>query len=269
MSFRPFRGTPRPIGLPSLQLPDQHLNTTAFICTEELRLGGAVNVPRSTAFFVSDRDGEPPHPIWVVTARHCIQEARNSGVPMFLRVNRTADYIDIPMSADDWHEDDEHDVAVAYWAAQDSGAVITSIPLDQFVASDYRYYGAKDFDHPELREKGQTIRVGHEVFFVGSTLAGRGISRSRDLEWWRAFPMRRSLSAGPMDQSTKSAVTSWKRDHGVDTAGRLSSGITPCPKWCSLIRPPTPRIKSIEKRAESPRRLGGGPESQSRTKAGS
>jgi hypothetical protein len=76
LSMRPYRHGPRPIGVPPLQLPEGHLRTTAFLCLEQIGVGGAQPVPMATAFFVFDRSVAAPHPVWVVTARHCIQEAR-------------------------------------------------------------------------------------------------------------------------------------------------------------------------------------------------
>ena len=169
----PYRHDRIPVG-GRMQVPDLHLNTTAFICLEELGASGAINVPRATAFFVIDRSGKsPPHPVWIVTGRHCIQEARASGRPMFVRVNTATTYRDLPTSPDDWHESDDADVAVALWKPQHVAGgtempTITSIPLDQFIPSDYRYRGAKDFPIPgPLAEKGQMVKVGHELFFVG------------------------------------------------------------------------------------------------------
>jgi hypothetical protein len=174
--MRPYRGSPRPIGLPPLQLPSLHLNTTAFLCIEEYRKGGAVTVPQATAFFVVDRNIQRPHPIWVVTGRHCIQEARADGRPFFLRVNTNDGTLDIPMTPDNWHESDKADVAVALWEAH-VGAVLTAVPLDQFVSSDYRYYGSNEF--PQVRELGgQAVHVGHEVFFVGLFTQHAGKSRN-------------------------------------------------------------------------------------------
>jgi hypothetical protein len=159
-----------------LQLPELHLNTTAFLCIEEVRASGAVPVPKATVFFVMDREGDPPYPIWVVTARHCIAEARADGRPMSIRVNTASGIRDIPTQPDDWHEADDADVAVALYNplpggpedAHLEGPVFTAIPLDQFVWDDYRYRGSKDFaPSGPLTSEGQPIRAGHEVFFVG------------------------------------------------------------------------------------------------------
>jgi hypothetical protein len=127
-----------------------------------------VNVPRATVFFVTDRDHEPPFPIWAVTARHNIQEARAEAAPMFVRVNTTDEtYIDLPTTPDDWFEDDAHDVAVCYWAGTSDRIRLTSVPFDQFIQDDYRYYGGKDLPLNIRELGGQEVIVGHEIFFVG------------------------------------------------------------------------------------------------------
>lgn len=159
-----------------MKIPELHLNTTAFLCVDEMGIGGTRPVPKATAFFVQDRSGEPPYPIWVVTARHCIDEARASGQQAYLRVNTLESYVDIPTSPDNWHFAHDADVALAYWLGPVE-CVITAVPIDQFVDADYRYRGSADLPVADkMREAGgQSVDVGHEVFFVGlfSQHAGR------------------------------------------------------------------------------------------------
>jgi hypothetical protein len=146
-----------------MQVPDGHLNTTAFICQERMTDAGLEPIPVATAFFVTDRSVAAPFPVWAVTARHCIQEARAAGRPMYLRVNTVDSHVDLPMTADDWIESDEADVAVAYARGPISE---TAIPLDQFVDDDYRYRGSVEI--PAMAAAGgQIVAVGHEVFVVG------------------------------------------------------------------------------------------------------
>jgi hypothetical protein len=168
-----YRGPTRPIGLPPVQIPENHLNTTAFLCIEEPTAAGATPVPRATAFFVIDREGTPPYPTWVVTGRHCLEAARAEGRPMYLRVNTKDSFIDIPTQPDDWHESHGADIAVALWQGPPE-CRITSVPLDQFVSEDYHYHGRVEV--PVMAQLGgQAVLVGHEVFFVGlfSQHAGR------------------------------------------------------------------------------------------------
>ncbi len=161
-----YRRNPRPIGLHPMQIPEQHVNTTAFLCLEQG--GGAEARPKATAFFVTDRSGAEPYPVWAVTGRHCIENARASGRQLYLRVNTKDSYVDVPTNPDDWHVSDEADVAAVRWLGP-SECTITSVPLDQFIGEDYRYHGAKDLaGAAELHKAGgQLVEVGHEVFFVG------------------------------------------------------------------------------------------------------
>lgn len=72
-----YRRDPRPIGLHPMDIHETHVNTAAFLCVEQG--GGAEAKPRATAFFVTDRSGDKPYPVWVVTGRHCIENARATG----------------------------------------------------------------------------------------------------------------------------------------------------------------------------------------------
>lgn len=256
-----YRRATRPLGLPPLRLPELHLNTTAFLCTEEMRLSGAVSVPRATAFFVTDRSGEAPYPIWLVTARHCIHEARADGSPMFVRVNTSDSWLDIPTSPDDWHEDDEHDVAVAYWAGHQSGAVITSVPLDQFVSADYRYYGSSEI--PVMKKLGgQPVRVGHETFFVG--LFSQHAGHEKNLPIARFGNVSR-LPREPVAVKRAAAGGTIERISGYLVEARSWGGHSGSPVfWCypaaevHFVDPPpgaVPQNRAARRKARSPERI--------------
>jgi hypothetical protein len=154
-----------------MDIPETHVNTAAFLCVEEGR--DAEAKPRATVFFVTDRSGNEPYPVWAVTARHCIENARATGRSVYLRANTQDSYVDVPTNPDDWYVSDEADVAAQRWLGP-AECTITSVPFDQFVDEDYRYRGGQDF--PGMRELGgQVVTVGHEIFFVGlfSQHAGR------------------------------------------------------------------------------------------------
>lgn len=198
-----YRRDPRPIGLHPMEVPETHVNTAAFLCVEQG--GGAEATPRATAFFVMDRSGAEPHPVWAVTGRHCIENARATGRQLYLRVNTKDSYVDVPTDPDDWYVSDEADVAAQRWLGP-SECTITSVPLDQFVDEDYRYRGGKDF--PGMRELGgQLVRVGHEVFFVSlfSQHAGKlrnlPIVRFGNISRPPLEPVAIKLSDDPADES--------------------------------------------------------------------
>lgn len=193
----------RPNGLQSMDIPDTHVNTAAFLCVEQE--GDAEAKPRATAFFVIDRSGTEPYPVWAITARHCIENARATGRKMYLRVNTSDSYVDVLTDPDDWYVSDEADVAGQRWLGP-SECNITAVPLDQFVDEDYRYRGGTDF--PGLAELGgQLVRVGHEVFFVSlfSQHAGKlrnlPIVRFGNVSRLPLEPVAVRLSDDPEDES--------------------------------------------------------------------
>ena len=76
-----YRHDPRPIGLHPMDIPETHVKTAAFLCVDQG--GGAEAKPRATAFFVMDRSGAEPYPVWAVTGRHCIENARATGRQLY------------------------------------------------------------------------------------------------------------------------------------------------------------------------------------------
>ena len=198
-----YRRNPRPIGLPPMQIPEQHINTTAFLCAE--RGAGKEAKPRATAFFVVDRSGAEPHPVWAITGRHCIENGRATGRQLYLRVNTKDSFKDFPTDPDDWYVSEEADVAAVRWLGPPE-CTITSVPLDQFVDDDYRYRGGQDL--PVMADVGgQLVRVGHEVFFVGlfsqhaGTLRNLPIVRFGNVSRPPLEPIAVRLSDDPADET--------------------------------------------------------------------
>ncbi len=185
-----------------MEVPETHVNTAAFLCVEQG--GGAEIRPRATAFFVLDQSGTE-RAVWAVTGRHCIENARATGRPLYLRVNTKDSYVDVPINPDDWYVSDEADVAAALWLGPPE-CTITAVPLDQFVDEDYRYRGGADF--PGMADLGgQLVAVGHEVFFVGlfSQHAGKlrnlPIVRFGNISRPPLEPVAVRLSDDPADES--------------------------------------------------------------------
>lgn len=198
-----YRRNPRPIGLHPMEVPETNIGSTAFLCVEQG--GGAEATPRATAFFVIDRSGTSPYPVWVVTALHCIENARAMRRQLYLRVNTKDSYIDVPTDPDDWYVSDEADVAAARWSGP-AECTFASVPLDQFVDETYRYQGGQDI--PLMANAGgQPVMVGHEVFFVGlfSQHAGRlrnlPIVRFGNVSRAPLEPIAVRLSDDPADES--------------------------------------------------------------------
>ncbi len=149
-----------------MQIDNNHLNTTAFLCIERQTEAGLVAAPSATVFFVADRDGTRPYPVWAVTARHCIEEARASEKPMYIRVNAGDSFVDVPTQADDWYESGEADVACLYWS-NDEVAPQSVIPLGQLVDENYCYrFGKYAFGLGDEADE-QEVYLGAEIAFLG------------------------------------------------------------------------------------------------------
>jgi hypothetical protein len=144
-----------------------HMNMTAFLCIErQVDAGGLDAVPVATVFFVADRDGTRPFPVWAVTARHCIQEARAEGKALYVRVNAGDSFVDVPVEPDDWHEADGADVACLYWKNSDA-APQSVLPLGQMVEEDYTYgFGKYALGLGDEADR-QEIYLGADVAFLG------------------------------------------------------------------------------------------------------
>jgi len=242
-----------------MNIPETHMNTTAFLCVEQD--AGARVVPRATAFFVIDRSGPEP-PVWVVTARHCIENARATGRPVFLRVNTKDSCIDCPTDPDDWLVSDVADVAAALWLGP-KDCTITSVPLDQFIGADYRYRASMDM--PGLpKELSELVGVGHEVFFVG--LFSQHAGKTRNLPIVRfgnvsrppSEPIALKLSDDPQDE-TVTNVDGWLVE------ARSLGGHSGSPAFWYWPNPqavfiPDPRVQTMDRPQR--RRLGLTAESQ-------
>jgi hypothetical protein len=158
-----------------VEIAEDRLNIAVFLCVEEKTDAGLEVVPRATVFFVADNTIERPYPVWAVTGRHCIQEARAGGGRMFVRVNAGDSYVDVPTSADDWFEADDSDVACCFWASNEGD--VRAMPLSQFVSEDYTYPFGHEMLNPDV--PADPIYVGADVFFVG--LFSQHAGRSRNL----------------------------------------------------------------------------------------
>lgn len=182
--MRPYRPLRRAAGeaMP-LKIDETQMSSVVFLCVDEQGEDGVVRpVPRATGFFVGVREegGSGILP-YVVTARHCVEEAGRD--PLYIRVNRIATvggYEDIPTSRADWYTHDEWDVALIPFVAPKEEARrlrMSMVPLEQFVDADYRFWARRTmFEQTAKNLGGFLIDIGHEVAFLGLFIqhAGRG-----------------------------------------------------------------------------------------------
>jgi len=94
-------------------IPEEYPKTVVFLCVEEQREGAKQPIPKATGFFVGVHIEDSPdlRIDYAVTARHCIEEARQHG-GIYIRVNRkSGSFIEFPTSIDNWYTHDSADVA--------------------------------------------------------------------------------------------------------------------------------------------------------------
>lgn len=166
-------------------VPPEFLQTVFFLCVDKREDGVTKREPQATSFFVRvPLNTKPATGVdYVVTARHCIEEAREYGTP-YVRINRkVGGFIEIPTRVDDWITDDAADVAAIPMLRTVLPKGIKPTDLDQaslrladFVGPgpEYRYSG----DAPSLGKVDIQPRVGHEIFFLGLFTQHHGDERN-------------------------------------------------------------------------------------------
>jgi hypothetical protein len=155
-------------------VPDEYLQTVFFLCVDKLDNGVTKREPQATGFFVRvPLNSNPAAGVdYVVTARHCIEEARGHDT-LYIRINRkVGGFVEIPTRVNDWATHDVADVAAIpiLPVALPNGVKPTdldqaSLRLADFVGPgpDYKYIG----EAPLLGKVEIQPRVGHEIFFLG------------------------------------------------------------------------------------------------------
>jgi hypothetical protein len=166
-----------PLGIRRVRIDEDRLKTAAFLCLKRKTAAGMAMVPHATLFFLGDIDVPEPHPVWAVTARHCIEEARAAKAEMAVRVNAGDSYIDIPTQPDDWIAAHDSDVACCFWSSTEGE--VRAAPLSQLVAADYTYpFGHLTFPDGNQGWGPAALCVGDEVVFVGLFSQHAGVSRN-------------------------------------------------------------------------------------------
>jgi len=160
------------------------------LCIDQVnrRSGKTERVAGGTGFFVEIEDELDADTTWryVVTARHCIEDAPASTI--YVRANtlvsapRLPEYIDIPTEKKDWDVHPTADVAAILLPIQ-SDLALRPIQLKWFADSDYkvRPKGAEypsDLLKTSKRLGGFDIQAGDDVFFTGLFVESAGKHRN-------------------------------------------------------------------------------------------
>ncbi len=156
-------------------VPEGFLRTVFFLCVEkEDEDGERRRQPHATGFFVrvpllGDRQAGADY---MVTARHCINEARPYD-NVYIRFNKKdGSFIELPTMVDDWTSHDSADVAALLAPRRVLPGGVTprdldtaSLKLADFVGGgpEYEYVG----EPPEVGPVKIQPRVGSEIYLLG------------------------------------------------------------------------------------------------------
>jgi hypothetical protein len=155
-------------------VPKEYFQTVLFLCVGKPHKGITRRVPQATAFFVRvPLNSNPPAGVdYVITARHCIEEAREYD-SLYVRINKkVGGFIEIATRVGDWLTHDAADVAAIPILATALPSGVEPADLDQaslkladFVGPgpEYKYIG----EHPLFGKVEVQLRTGHEIFFLG------------------------------------------------------------------------------------------------------
>lgn len=171
-------------------VPEEFIDTVFYLCIDAVDGDGVMQrKPVATGFFVRvpvEGVGEALRVDYLVTARHCIDEARAQGAggTVYIRFNKKAgDFAYIETDVDGWLEDDTADVAALMSlpsalppGVTPSDVEAASLKLAHFVGPgpDYRFQGIAD----GIGEVDVQPRVGHEVYFLGLFTEHAGSERN-------------------------------------------------------------------------------------------
>ena len=165
-------------------VPEEYLKTVVFLCVDEQTANGTHLVPKATGFFVRvTLEGSNSDALdYVVTARHCIEEARPYG-HIYIRENlKKGSFLNLKTKVEDWFLHDNADVAAIPVLRSALPPNIQSTDTDQvslkvsdFVGGspDYKYVGETRFGSVEIQP-----RVGHQVYFLGLFTEHYGTERN-------------------------------------------------------------------------------------------
>jgi len=154
-------------------VPENFMKASVFLCAEQSEGATTVRIPRATGFLVRVDDADLKVDD-LVTARHCVHEARAEGhSTLWLRANRkVGEFFEVPTRLEDWIESDEADVAAVRvppsllpLGVTPEDVDLNSIQLHHFTGGppEYRYQGVVN----PVGDVDIQPRVGHEVYFVG------------------------------------------------------------------------------------------------------
>ncbi len=166
-------------------VPEAYQHTIAFLCVDDP--DSTKRIPKATGFFVSVPIENSPDSrmIYIVTARHCIEKARQYK-QIYIRFNLKegrGKFLEPPTIIDDWYIHDTADVATIPLlpnalpkGVKASDLDIAVISIDSFCggAPDYKVV----FETSLYGRKEIQPRVGHQIYFIGLFTEHYGVERN-------------------------------------------------------------------------------------------
>jgi hypothetical protein len=121
-----------------MRIPDELLDCVCFLFVKDSRTGYEVDKYAGTAFFVQYPSEKSGNYIYLVTARHCIEKARQMFGNLYLRVNAKAGGTKSYKVEAEWFypEDAAVDVAILPWAPATAEIQYTTIPKFMFLTDE-------------------------------------------------------------------------------------------------------------------------------------
>lgn len=154
-----------------IRIDDDFIKSVIFLCVDEPdKQHQIVRKPKATGFFVRVTLTKSARVDYVVTARHCIDEAKEYG-KLYVRLNlNDGTYTELPTNPDDWYCHPSSDVAAILtprsalpkginWQDIDQSSVL----IESFVGADYTYKGPV----PLIGEHEIQPHVGHQIYYIG------------------------------------------------------------------------------------------------------
>jgi hypothetical protein len=150
-----------------MRIPDEVKQCMCFLCVEQTQAGVQRLRYGGTAFFVSLPSADMPDTqhIYMVTAKHCIEQANQEG-DLYLRVNTKAGGARLIQVTSEWYypEDEAIDIAVLPFFGAYNDLECRPIPINMLASDDVIWT--------------QYIGIGDPLFVVGLFSYHHGTTRN-------------------------------------------------------------------------------------------
>lgn len=162
------------------EIPDAHIKSVFFLCINKLDGGVIKREPAATGFFVKVplKVGQQMQRVeYLVTARHCIYEARRDAIDdkLYVRFNlKSGTFVEVESNIDDWITHPSADVAAIMVRNTKRPEGLSSVDVDAggllielFVGPPPKYELVTRIDELGEEPIRMAPTVGYDVYFPG------------------------------------------------------------------------------------------------------